>query len=1051
MKNLEKKHKKNNTSKLSWKRSVIVTLVVSLVLGSLSFADSSPKAQAAEYDKITNIKSFGLGKWQAPWVGTTLELSSGRSIVLPTFPTPGPSNGIPAYVAPVGAKDVKFLYVSEKYPTKYYVPSYISSQGDLYIDDELVSGDVEQFISTEGIYMILKKDETVEAWGKGSAGELGIGYKQNKLIPTEVVDPETGDAIQGIKKIFVLSSNQSSIAFLLVSDTEVYLVGRAFGLDSRNAAKPIKLGLFPEFKNADFELEFLQGVPHYWEYGQAPNFSQTTGAFERRVFTIAGKKYALTNFLKDDYGPVRAITEVDNTVLIPLEDDFDVNNLKKSTKVYYYAGNYGGRSVINTYLKDGVLEYSGDIDYYGTNYPRFSEVKTQVATNVDFVTNNRNGQFWYIRNKGLYAFGLNPGGQLGVDGGHLKTPVKISGSSNEVKNVKAFAVSNQDKFILKEDGSLITFTKSNDFTTSSEKYLDLFSITQDAQGTNKVYGIGEDFNLYQLTSTTQRAVIGEGIFPALAPKDYIAPISAPEKPILSIVSQDKFNQSVVSVDFGTFADIATKQYQINGGGWTNYVGDIVVSQTGSVKIEARSADSKGNMSEVGEITVTSAPIVISPGQPTIDKISENEYKISADATGNVKVQVKVDGAAWQEFNTANNLLLTPGDHVIEIRLLNERDQELIGRTFNVTADNPAPSTIKKPELIQHLSEQFELNIEVIYDDKEGELHSSVDGATWHTTGHSLIVSNYEHKILAKVVAADGTESEITEFVTTPIAPKITINNDQVSIDPGIELRDAKLFYKDPMNNQWLRYFIPLTLSPGNYGLEVEVRDSSEVRQIWSGGPYPVTITDPNAGNPDPGNGGTTPTPNPGQPAQPISDEEVDFTIHSGGLSSRFEGIDLSTIVIDSTNPYQQINSVSNAYIDDSTGRAGGWQYSLQITDFVSEPMYDSSTQENGLVVSIPSTSFSVNVGASKTLAGPENQLSNVGKKVFSTDAQVLALANPFEGMGYYQIPLNFTMSVPDRVKVVKSSNGSKYISGQDTGLMAGVYKSTFTFTLTSGI
>lgn len=115
----------------------------------------------------------------------------------------------------------------------------------------------------------------------------------------------------------------------------------------------------------------------------------------------------------------------------------------------------------------------------------------------------------------------------------------------------------------------------------------------------------------------------------------------------------------------------------------------------------------------------------------------------------------------------------------------------------------------------------------------------------------------------------------------------------------------------------------------------------------------------------------------------------------------------STIVIDSTNPYHQINSVSNAFIDDSTGRAGGWQYTLQITDFVSEPMYDSSTQEKGLVISIPTNSFSVNVGSTKPFAGPENHFPNGDKKVFSTDAQVLALANPFEGMGCYQIPLNF--------------------------------------------
>ncbi|MFB8378155.1 RCC1-like domain-containing protein [Paenibacillus taichungensis] len=1038
--------KKKYKFSIGWKRSLIVTLVIALLLGTYSFADFGSKAQAAEYDQIKNIRTYALDKSYTPWSATTLEMVSGKSVILPTTKSP-------AYVSPEGVNKFNLIYNvpygSNGGSSTDLVTSYITTSGDLYIKDNLIASDVLDFVSIGSIGMILNKNGTVDAWGKGSNGELGIGYKQNKQLPTEVVDPATGDPIQGIKKIFVLSHHGQSPSILLISNTEVYLVGKAFGLDSRTSGSPIKVEIFPAFTNADFNIEFLEGVSNFVETARIGGFGGATNysGMDRRIFTISGKKYALRDIKGNDQAVYSDALE---TSLIPLEDDFDPMNFKKSSKVYYYGGSYYDRNIINTYLKDGVLtSWGADYLLYGTSNSNFKSDPVQIATGVSYATNNRNGQFWYIRNNSLYAIGTNVSSQLGVDGGYVLTPVKITGSSNEVKNVASFAVVDTNKFVLRDDGYMITFTKSSDFKTSTRKYLGMFSFSEDAQGNNKAYAIGEDYKLYELISTTQINLVGDGVIPALVPADFVAPVTAPEQPILSITSQDKFNQSVVSINFGTTGNIASKQYQINGGGWLDYTGEILITQSGNVTIQARSADSKGNISEVGELTLTSNPIVITAGDPRFEKISANEFKIHASASGNIKVQVKVDGATWQDFNVANNLLLTPGSHTVDVRLLNERDQELINKTFNVTADSPAPVVVAKPVVTQKgLNNLYGLDIEVTYNVADGEAQYSIDGGSWTTTTGSFSVSNAAHTIRAKVVTAGGKESEITEFVTTASQPKITVSDDQIYIDLGINTNDVTVYYKDS-NNQWVEYTGPVTYGPGTHNIEIEVRDRNTGIPVFTGGPYTVTVIDPNPSTP--GDGGTTPKPDPGT-GTPVGEEDVDFTVNSGGLFARFEGADLSTIIIDSTNPYQSINSVSRALFEDSRGNAEGYQYSMDVTDFVSDPMQDNSNLQQSLVVSIPANALSVNVLSTKTLNGPVSELSHIGKHVFTgTGPEMLATAKAFEGMGYYEVPLEFTLSVPDRVKIVSSGSGSKFVPGESTGLMAGIYKSKITLTLSSGI
>lgn len=1033
--------------RMDWKRSLVITLVVALMLGTLSFTGSDPKAQASEYSKIVSVSPYvsdlnGLG------INYEFKMDDGRSMHLN-----------------LDQKNVAQVYESGKKKIRSYTGGsviYITNSGELFqgspptkkLDGvaDFEATTIPDTFSNFSSYFALMQDGTVMAWGRGTEGQLGIGSKINKTVPTEVVDPLTGDPLTGIKKIYSLAID----SVLLVTDGKVYIIGSGFGNNSRTGAKPLDISAkFASFSNAsEFEMKALENLNYSLDYNHKYNDSFVS-LYEasRRVFIIKGQSYSLTNFNDYDYRESAYGKGEANykSSLVPFPSNTKIENLRKITSAVN-KNSSNDKNVSTGYLN---LDENGNLEYWGTplsgwNYSpaSFSATRNQVATNVNKVWASGSGTIIFSKPNGyLYGWGTNADNMFGTSDRNPSTPIRLSGASNEIKDVKDFAMaaSNSRMFVLQNDNSVLTWRSNGAISKLPQKYLSLLTLRPKESMSTVAYAINENGQFgYFDANATFNLVTGA---PTVYPEDYVVPVTAPDKPILAISSQDKFNQSIVSINYGTTNDIATKQYEINGGGWQNYSGDILITQSGSVTIKARSADSKGNMSEIGELTLTSNPIVITAGDPRIEKLTADEFKIHASTTGSAKVQVRVDGAAWQDFNIANNLLLTPGNHTIEVRLLNDRDQELINKSFNVTADDPTPVVVGKPVLTQKgLNNNYGLDIDVAYDTAAGIAEYSVDGGPWNTFTGTITVSNAAHTIRAKVVNQNHIESEVVDFVTTVVPPKITVNNDQVTVDLGIDTSDVTVHYKDS-NNQWVQYSGPITYVPGTHNIEIEIRDNVGT-PVFNGGPYTVTIVDPNAGNPG---GGTTPTPNP-DAGTPVGEEDVEFTVHSGGLSGRFEGADLSTIIIDSTNPYQTINSVSRVILEDSRGSGEPYQYSMDVTDFVSDPITDNSTNQQNLVVSIPANSLSVKVLATKTLNGPTAELSNIGKHVFTgTGPETLASAKAFEGMGRFEIPMEFTLSVPDRVKIISSGSSSKFVPGESTGLMAAIYRSQIRTTLTSGI
>ncbi|MEK4529852.1 hypothetical protein NST38_31085 [Paenibacillus sp. FSL H8-0104] len=1050
MNNIEKKDRKKYTIRVGWKRSLIVTLVIALLIGTFSFVDFGPKAQAAEYSRIIGVENYDEGNGQST-AGRSfnfLELEGGRRVGLSGSNASQPLQGdylkVRRYSEPFTISKPKHLYIDSSNDLFY--------QEDTGTPKKMASGvkDFQGYNYYTGTsfdsFFAHKLDETVEAWGRGTNGQLGIGYSQDKTVATKVVDPtDPTEDLKGIKKMISLSTITRKSAILLVGDGKVYLIGTAFGKDSLIKAVPVDVtSIFPAFDTADeFDMFRING-------------EDSSKEEVMRVFEIKGKQYTLRDL--SVYNPEVANTyETETANFYPVPDGIDARNvIKISNQVTNpHSGKSENRYILVHLSESKVLtlwgspieQYSDAYKFVTSGTATFNSSPQQIATGVDYFSATSGGHIYFVKGGNLFYVGTNQLNNSGLTGGPFLTPIKIVGPANELTDLKKFYHTNMGNYYLKKDGTLLGWTTQGAIFTHKRKYIDLISYRDSPSGLT-VVGLGEDFGLYRMWSTSEST--GSPMATGVAPKDYIAPVVKPETPILTTTSQDKFDQFTVSVNYGTSADLNVKEYRINGGAWTPYTDEFVITDTGAVRILARSADNKGNISDEGVLQIVSNPIVISAGEPNVTKVSANEFKISAQATGAVKIQVRVDGAAWQNHNRANNLLLDAGQHTIDVRLLNARDEELVNKSFTVTADSTAPVVVPKPTVTQTgLNSSFRLNLDVQYDTSAGEAQYSVDGGTWATTTGTISVSNDVHTVRVKVVATDGTESEVVDFVTTKTDPKVAMDNDTLEIDLGVTAPDLKIYYKDNVNGVWTEYTGPVTYPPGTYTFDIEVREDTSGDVVYSGGPFTLVVPDPNTGNP--GNGGTTPTPDPGT-GTPVGQEDVDFTVNSGGLSSRFEGADLSTIIIDNTNPYQSINSVSRALLEDSRGNGKGYQYSLDVTDFVSDPMQDNSTNSQNLVVSIPANSLSVDVLNSKTLNGPPAELSNVGKHVFTgTGPEMLATANSFEGMGYYEIPLNFTLSVPDRVKITSSGSGSKFIPGESTGLMAGIYKSKFTFTLSSGI
>lgn len=935
-------------------------------------------------------------------------------------------------------------------------------------------------------YFGLKSDGSVVALGAGTMGQLGTGVKQDASFEMEVLNPDQFDTpLTGVKKM--IQVNKDNVLFL--TDTAVYKIGAAFGSSSFANALPVNItSMFPGYAGADaFEMGYIgDGLTSTIK----TNNSNPYADISLRYFNINGSYYTLTDTSKYSEYTFQSsgYSEMNSKALYPFNGDPNETIRTIYQRFQSLNGNVYTAEAQNTFYE---IEPNGDlvtwgypvdmIGYQSFDQTKYSPTRKTIMPNVTKVTGNTNGAISLVAalatNGNVYVLGNNGntwtgGTNVGVTGigGPITAATRLVGSDGAVKNITDIAFSETSLYALKDTGDIYVFsgdksnnTKNKYNKTSGVNYVGLLEIRRSSENPNKVvYGIDDTGTLHLLddvgNSTPQTGVIG------IYPPGYNPAPTTIDKPTDSR-SSDKFNNTIVTFNYPPTAN--KKEYSLdNGATWLEYTAPITLTTAGQIKVLAR-AGLDTLYSDVLEVMVQNNPIVIPTGYP---KLLEQDGVLTVD-TGSidlnrVKIQLDVDGKL---SDYTSPILLQEGDYVVTAIVLNLNGEELTRVTENITVDPPAPGTLTAPfGTVGDVDANNQRPLTIGFNPTQGSLQIQHEGGPWvdepeilnQYNGTSEDPSATERKFtlyvdnvvdsVYKARVTDGVNfsSETLLVVTAQVYdPSFSRdNNDKLLIDFS-NLPTGNWFKEYSVDNgaSYLEYTGPIDIG-ASLPIKVRVTDTAG-GQVLIDKEY---LTPPlNGANPNP-------NPNPGVDPSwgteiTTADQEAILNVIGGGLSSKFNGLMLDNIEIQTVNQYQTINSVTNTLIEDSTGSGDGWTYSLSTTDFVSDPVLDTGLGTPDLVVKIPSSALSVDVKTAKVIAGAPDQPAKVGNYILGGQKQALAQADPFTGMGYYDIPMDFMFKVPSTVEVVSMGQGSAHQVGDKVGLRVGVYRALFTFSLAKGI
>lgn len=413
--------------------------------------------------------------------------------------------------------------------------------------------------------------------------------------------------------------------------------------------------------------------------------------------------------------------------------------------------------------------------------------------------------------------------------------------------------------------------------------------------------------------------------------------------------------------------------------------------------------------------------------------------------------------------------------------------------INVMPSGYTPETVPAPTYTLEKDKFNQTVVTLSFDESVATREYSLDGgATWAPyTAPVTLTTSGTIAFKARAGSNAGIYSDEVELpiINDPIViqagyPKIVDNGaGTITVENGTTSTEVKTEAKID-DGAWQEYTGSILLSEGSHTVDARITnlngdELATADTVIVNGPTPTPTVTPTptatpAATPTPTvtptvtpTATTTPAATPVATATPtatpvatvdpswgteLGTQDVTFNVLSGGFSSQFNGLLLDTVTISTTNQYQQVNSVTNSIIEDSRGTGVGWTYTLKITDFVSDPVIDNSTDTSDLVVKIPANALSVAVSDAAVLYGQSSAIAAKGNFTFGSDSMmVLAQAGEYEGMGQYQLPMSYTFRVPDKVEIVSSGSGSRYEAGMQAGLRVGTYRSQFTFTLATGI
>jgi regulation of enolase protein 1 (concanavalin A-like superfamily) len=151
--------------------------------------------------------------------------------------------------------------------------------------------------------------------------------------------------------------------------------------------------------------------------------------------------------------------------------------------------------------------------------------------------------------------------------------------------------------------------------------------------------------------------------------------------------------------------VASTEYRLDGGAWTDYTGPVVVTGAGDHTVRFRSTDVAGNVEEEGSIDVTvdgppadtTAPVTTVKTDPVSPDGSAGWFttapKVTLSATdagsGVARTEYRIGNGEWTAY-TAPFTITAQGRHVLEVRSVDEAGNVETARSKDVALDSGEP-------------------------------------------------------------------------------------------------------------------------------------------------------------------------------------------------------------------------------------------------------------------------------------------------------------------------------------------------------------------------
>ncbi|MEK5061048.1 hypothetical protein BK126_26400 [Paenibacillus sp. FSL H7-0326] len=165
--------------------------------------------------------------------------------------------------------------------------------------------------------------------------------------------------------------------------------------------------------------------------------------------------------------------------------------------------------------------------------------------------------------------------------------------------------------------------------------------------------------------------------------------------------------------------------------------------------------------------------------------------------------------------------------------------------------------------------------------------------------------------------------------------------------------------------------------------------------------------------------------------------EKEIAVTGGSLQFTQTRLSFNDITLSSRDNLKS-QAVSTIRAIDDRGNGAGWTYSLSATDFV--------TTMDGQEFRLPASVVQFSTILKNTISGVPIDFTQGGElaqnKVLSSVPSTIVSADVGKGQGAYDFEVNYTLSLP---KTIANSEG------KEIGVIAGTYRSVFTYTATSGI